>query len=175
MFARILNMPRILNMLAFWIYGGCEYGRVLNIPGLWKCYVSKYARVTQGFEYAWICLNNSWICLIMSKCPYICLNGFCFTFTHCNSLSKRTIDRFLGKVKFDFFVVPGSIWFYLFYIYIFKSKISNLLLPFRAEGVRGRESYPTNDIPNKYIYDVFLMIYLSILLLFLYILVLQRR
>ena len=38
------------------------------------------------------------------------------------------------------------------------------------------ESYPTNDIPNKYIYDAFLMIYLSILLLlFFHFLVLQRR
>ena len=40
-----------------------------------------------------------------------------------------------------------------------------------AEGVG--ESYPTNDIPNKYIYDAFLMIYLSILLFF-HFLVVQR-
>ena len=25
-----------------------------------------------------------------------------------------------------------------------------------AEGAGGRESYPTNDIPNKHIYDAFL-------------------
>ena len=35
-----------------------------------------------------------------------------------------------------------------------------------AEGAGGRKSYPTNDIPNKHIYEAFLMIYLSILLLF---------
>ena len=38
------------------------------------------------------------------------------------------------------------------------SKISNLLLPVDsegAEGVGGRESYPANDISNKYIYDAF--------------------
>ena len=29
-----------------------------------------------------------------------------------------------------------------------------------AEGARKHESHPTNDIPNKYIYDVFSMIYL---------------
>ena len=41
--------------------------------------------------------------------------------------------------------------------------------------VRGedRESYPTNDIPNKYIYDAFSMIYLSILLLFFHFSVIQ--
>ena len=45
----------------------------------------------------------------------------------------------------------------------------------KTEGARGRESYPPNDITNKYIYDAFLMIYLSILLLlFLKSLVLQR-
>ena len=53
--------------------------------------------------------------------------------------------------------------------------MSNLLLPLEAEGVGSRESYPTNDIPNKYIYDAFLMIYLSILLLlFFHFLVPQR-
>ena len=55
-----------------------------------------------------------------------------------------------------------------FRLNIFTSKISNLLLPWieEAEGTGGRESYPTNDIPNKYICDAFLIIYLSILLLF---------
>ena len=40
---------------------------------------------------------------------------------------------------------------------------------------RDRESYTLNDITNKYIYNAFLMIYLSLLLLlFFHILVLQR-
>ena len=54
-----------------------EYASVLNIPGLWICLGSEYAsgteyvramdipwfyvRVTQGSEYVWICLNNSWM------------------------------------------------------------------------------------------------------------------
>ena len=53
---------------------------------------------------------------------------------------------------------------YCFRLNIFTSKILNLLLTLRAKGAVGRESYPINDIPNKYIYDAFLMIYLSILL-----------
>ena len=87
----------------FWIYQGCEYTRVLNMllvlnmSGFWIYHGSKYARVAQGFEYAWICLNNSWIWLIMPECPKIFLDGFCFTFTHCNSLSKGTVYCFLGK------------------------------------------------------------------------------
>ena len=48
------------------------------------------------------------------------------------------------------------------------------MLSFQAEGAGGCESYPTNDIPNKYNYDAFLMIYLSILSSFFYFLVLQR-
>ena len=50
-----------------------------------------------------------------------------------------------------------------------------MLLPLGDEGTGGFESYPTSEIPNKYIYDAFLMIYLSILLLlFFHFLALQR-
>ena len=41
--------------------------------------------------------------------------------------------------------------------FTFTNKISNLLFPLGAEGAGGRESYPTNDIPNKHIYDAFLI------------------
>ena len=40
------------------------------------------------------------------------------------------------------------------------------MLPFGVEWAGGFESYPTIEIPNKYIYDAFLMISLSILFLF---------
>ena len=99
--------------LRFWICQRSESTGVLNIPGLWICQGSEYssgteyvrtldiswfyARVTHGSKFAWICLNNSWICLIMSEFAWICLNGFCFKFTHCSSLSKGTIECFLGK------------------------------------------------------------------------------
>ena len=57
--------------------------------------------------------------------------------------------------------------------HIFTSKILDLLLPLGTEGAGGRESYPPNDITN--IYDAFLVIYLSVLLLlFFHFLVLQR-
>ena len=39
------------------------------------------------------------------------------------------------------------------------------MLSLGAEGFGGFKSYPTSEIPNKYIYDVFLMTYLPILLL----------
>ena len=59
--------------------------------------------------------------------------------------------------------------------HIFTSKILDLLLPFGTEGAGGSESYPPNDITNRYIYDAFLIIYLSVLLfLFFHFLVLQR-
>ena len=57
------------------------------------------------------------------------------------------------------------ILFFVFSLNIFTIKVSNLLLPLEDEGAWVFESYPTSEIPNKYIYDGFLMIYLSILLL----------
>ena len=57
------------------------------------------------------------------------------------------------------------ILFFVFRLNTFTSKVSNLLLPLGAEGAGGFESYPTSEIPNKYIYDAFLMTYLPILLL----------
>ena len=38
---------------------GYNYGRVLNIPGFRVCQVSSYVSVTQGFEYAWVWLNDA--------------------------------------------------------------------------------------------------------------------
>ena len=53
--------------------------------------------------------------------------------------------------------------FFVFRLNICTSKVLHLLLPLGAKGARGFESYTTSEIPNKYIYDVFLMIYVSIL------------
>ena len=76
-----------------------------------------------------------------------------------------------------FSIVAGGVFdfVYCFRLNIFTSKISYLLLPLGAEGAGSREFFQPNDITNKYIYDAFLMIYLSILLLlFFHFLVLQR-
>ena len=56
-----------------------------------------------------------------------------------------------------------------FRLNIFVSKISNLLLSVVAERAGNRESYQTNDIPNKCVYDAFLLTYLPFLLLFIFI------
>ena len=66
-YSKDFEYASVLNIQEFWIYQGCEYTRVLimllvlNMSGFWIYHGSKYARVTQAFEYAWICLNNSWI------------------------------------------------------------------------------------------------------------------
>ena len=63
-------MPLATNMSEFWICQCYEYTRVLNMPlvlnmaGFWIC------QVCTG---SWICLNNSWICLIMPEYVWICL------------------------------------------------------------------------------------------------------
>ena len=93
---------------------------VLNMLGFWIYHSFKYVRVTQGSKYAGTCLNNSWICLIMRQFVKVCLNWFCFTFAHCNPLSKGTIDCFLESKNLIFSIVAGSIWFcFLFLDWIF--------------------------------------------------------
>ena len=47
--------------------------------GFWICLwfyvrVLNNTRVTRGSAYAWICLNNSWICLIIPEYAWIRLN-----------------------------------------------------------------------------------------------------
>ena len=49
---------------------------ILNKLGLEICKGSECTRVTQGSEYEWIWMNNSWICLIMPKYAWIYLNIF---------------------------------------------------------------------------------------------------
>ena len=47
-------------------------------------------------------------------------------------------------------------FFFVFRLNTFTSKVSNLrnlLLPLEAEGAECFESYPTSEMPNKYIYD----------------------
>ena len=67
------------------------------------------------------------------------------------------------------------ILFFVFRLNMFTVQVSYLLLLLGAEGAWGYESDPTSEIPNKYTYDDFLMIYLSILLLlFFHFLALQR-
>ena len=80
---------------------------------------------------------------------------------------KESYTVVLESKNFDFFYSSWKylILFFVFKLNIFTSKILNLLLPLGAEGAGAFESYPTSEIPNKYIYDTFLMIYLSILLL----------
>ena len=104
-------MSLVLNLPKIWIYqgsaytSGFEYARIVNIPEFWIC---------QGYTGLRICLNNSWICLIMSGYVWICLNmlkyawiylnllnGFCFTFTHLfyNTLSTWTRSYLFERLQ----------------------------------------------------------------------------
>ena len=52
---RVLNISEFINFRKYdkvMNESGCNYGRVLNIPGLRVCQVSEYASVAQGSEYA---------------------------------------------------------------------------------------------------------------------------
>ena len=92
----------VLNIRGFWIYQACHNARFLGRP----LNMSELHRVLNMPQ----CLNDSWICVIMPECAWICLNGFCFTFTHWN------YRLFYWKVKVWFFsIVTGSIWFCLLF------------------------------------------------------------
>ena len=64
-------MSLILNVPELWIYqgykqaSGFEYATILKIPEFWIC---------QGYTGFRICVNNSWICMIMSGHVWIWLN-----------------------------------------------------------------------------------------------------
>ena len=105
----ICQGSEFLNIPGFWIYQSWEHTRVLNMllvlsmSGYWIYHGFKYTRFTQGSEYAWIWLSNSWICYIMPEYAGICMNmhksvwmGF-FTIMDSNPLSKGTIDCFLEE------------------------------------------------------------------------------
>ena len=63
-------------------------------------------------------------------------------------LESKNLIFFLQQLEvFDFV--------YCFRLNTFTNKISDLLLPLGTERAGGRESYPPNDIGNKYIYDAF--------------------
>ena len=56
-YVRVLNIRRFLLIWQGSEYAsGCNYGRVLRIPGIWVCDVSACTSVAQGFEYVWIML-----------------------------------------------------------------------------------------------------------------------
>ena len=68
-YLRVLNMSLVLNVLEFWIYqgskyaSGFKYARILNTSEYWIC------QCYTGFR---MCLNISWLCLIMSECAWLC-------------------------------------------------------------------------------------------------------
>ena len=74
------------------VYQSSQYAAVLNISRLRICFLfciyqgSKYARDTEGSEdaYTLLMFKYVWICQNMREYTFICLNGFCFKFLHCN-------------------------------------------------------------------------------------------
>ena len=104
---------------------------------------------------------------------FILLVGFCLisVFVRLRFFRKKKKINRLSIVLI--ISVHYTSFFYCFRLNIITHKISDLLLPLGTEGAWDRESYLPNDITNKYIYDALLIIYLSILLFF-HFLVLQK-
>ena len=121
---------RVLIKKGFWIYQGCEYAsgsqdaRVLNIPRFWICHWfwinkgSEYVKVTQGSEYAWICLPAyACIWLNMPRYVWICPNlpewlllyiSHCDQHTYFNVYTK--LEVLVLRTMFSW---RYKIWFFL--------------------------------------------------------------
>ena len=112
-------------------------------------------------EYATIIPGYTWLCLNVPKSVWM---DFLLHLSIVIPYLKEHILFFLTSKNLKFPIADESTWLY-FRLNIFTSKIANLLLSLGADVAGGHEYYTVNDIPNKYIYDDFLMIYLSILLL----------
>ena len=99
--ARVLNIPRILICLWFWICQGSEQTRVLNMLGLtgfWIC--------LNMLDYVWLNMTGYvWICRYMREYAQICLNGFCFIFPYViPCLLERVLTYFNVCTKLEVFV-----------------------------------------------------------------------
>ena len=95
MFDSVLDMSRVLNMPVFWTYQGT---RVLDIPVLWICQDSGYTKVLNTHEtintnsninsfmknaklhrvlitteYAWIIVEDAWLCPNVPKYVWIAI------------------------------------------------------------------------------------------------------
>ena len=132
-----VSIPLVLNIsgLWFWMFqsfgrnseyaSGFEYAMILNIQEFW---------IYQDYTWFKICLNSSWICLVISG--YFC---FCFTFSHfpicftvlwllehvitCMNVCRR-LQIILWRDKIYQSIAIGSIWFvFCFRLDIFTIKI----------------------------------------------------
>ena len=102
-YTKVFNMPLVLNMPGFEIYQSSEY-----------------ARVAQGWEYAWLCMNLSecvWICLnlpewflfYISPFPHLFYNPFS-TWTHVNVYRRL---EFIVWRNMKLFSCREKIWLFL--------------------------------------------------------------
>ena len=124
--------------------------------------------------YAWIIPGYVWFCLKVHKSVWI---AFILHLPIVIPYLKEQYTFFFESKNLIFFYSSWSysILFFDFRLNIFTIKVPNLLLPSGAEVAGCFESYPTSAILNRYIYNGFLLNYLSIsLLLFFPFLELQR-
>ena len=85
-YTMVLKMSRVLNIPEFWLYHSSQYFRFLIYQGFEYASGSVYAGILniprfcicQDYTGFWICLNiclnNSWICLLMPKFAWGHLN-----------------------------------------------------------------------------------------------------
>ena len=119
----ILNIPGIWICHWYWICHGTEYTRVLIMSELWIC---------QGYKYTKVL--NMHLFLNMPECWIYQGSEYRATYLNKASNLKKHEAVSLKWKKLDFPIVLESIWFaFCLAPNIFISKISNSLLPLRAD------------------------------------------
>ena len=140
-------MLLVLNMWGFWIYHG------------------QHARVTHGSQYVWIIHEYAWLCLNIPKSSWM---AFALHLAILIPYLKEPQAVFLKSKNLIFSILAGSVSFCIFLDWMFLHWISLdwMLQAFKFAVTFVGRGDVNLDIPDEYIYDVFLMIYWSIFLLF---------
>ena len=121
-----------------------------------------------------LCTKKTIAFVVFCSLIFILLVGFCLICVFVRLRFFRKKKKIINRVSIVLIISVHYISFaYSFRLNIFTHKISDLLLPLGTEGAWDRESCLPNDITNKYIYNALLIVYLSILLFF-HFLVLQK-
>ena len=110
---------------------------VLNMPGFWIWRSSEYLKSNMS-KYTWRAIVLQAPIVIPSLLDHV------VTYFHKVYALIEHEAVFLKRQKLPFSIVAGSIWFFFYFrLHIFTSKISNMLLLFRAEEAGDHESWYT--------------------------------
>ena len=150
MLVTFTKRSRILNKQGFWIHhspehaSGSKDARALNmseLTGFWICLSMS--------DYVWLNMPGYvWICRYMREYAQICLNGFCFIFPYCNTLSTWSVLTYFNVYtklevlvlrKMMLFLVDTKIVFSIVAVILLLFVLNSIFLQYFEFAVTIRE------------------------------------